>query len=97
MQEIFEALPKRETAYVMITCESGCEYSVLEELKEKTGISEIEWTFGSYDLILKIETESIEHLRELISKKIRSTQGIIATTTLMCTGSISPMLIQSAY
>jgi len=39
---------------------------------------------GSYDLIFKIETESIEQLRELISKKIRTAPSII-TTTLMCT------------
>lgn len=79
----------------MINCESGCETSVLEEIKDLVGIKEIKGIIGNYDIIIKIETGSIEQLRDLITMKIRRTPCILATTTLLCTGQPTPMLTQS--
>jgi len=73
-----------ETAYVMITCETGLESSVVEELRRITGITEIECTAGNYDIIAKIAVESIESLRDIIAFKISKVSGVLSTTTLMC-------------
>jgi hypothetical protein len=74
----------REVAYVMINCESGCEELVIEQLKSIQDVGEVQGIHGNYDIIVKLETESLEILREIITFKIRKIQKIRTTTTLMC-------------
>ena len=40
-------------------------------------------TYGEYDLILKVESESLEDLDHFIFNKLRTTEGVAATTTLL--------------
>ncbi len=94
MEKPSETYSFLETSYVMITCESGCESLVAEELRGITGIKEIECTTGNYDVIAKIEVESVESLREIIAFKIRKVRGVLSTTTLMCTESTKPIIAQ---
>ena len=93
MAEITEK--KSESAYVMITCLSGSESTVVESLRSTEGLKRLEQTMGNYDIILKIEAESAVRLSEIITEKIRKTSGIRATTTLMCTIFASPLILQS--
>ena len=81
----------------MINCETGYETSVIEKIREFDGIKEIMGTIGSYDIIVKIESESTEQLRDLITMKIRRTPKILTTTTLLCTGQPSQLLIHSTH
>ena len=83
-----------EAAYIMINCEMGYELSVAEELKNITGITEIECTVGNYDVIAKIEVKSVESLRDIIAFRIRRVGGVLSTTTLMCTDPTMPMIAQ---
>lgn len=73
-----------ESAYIMITCENDSQQFILEQLKLIQGITEIQGTFGSYDIIAKIETPSIETLREVIAFRIRKVPKIRETTTIVC-------------
>lgn len=95
MEKLPEISHRREIAYVMVNCESGLETSVLEELKSIDGIREIVGIIGIYDIILKIETSSVETLREVITARVRRAKNVIATTTLMCADSFMPMLTHS--
>lgn len=95
MQNLSNIHHRSEIAYVMINCETGCETSVLEKIRELIEIKEIKSTVGNYDIILKIESESTEQLRDLISMKIRRIPQILATTTLLCTGQPAPLLIHN--
>ena len=94
MEKFPDPRHRKEIAYVMVNCESGLEHVVLEELKSIDGIREIEGIIGSYDIILKIETSSVETLRELITARVRRAKNVLATTTLMCSDSVMPMLTQ---
>jgi len=73
-----------ETAFVLITCESGAEHAVIEDLGQIDGIKEIAGTFGSYDIVATFEVDSVESLREVISMKVRKIEKIRTTTTLVC-------------
>jgi DNA-binding Lrp family transcriptional regulator len=97
MQRFSSVHHRSETAYVMINCETSYETSVLEKIRELDGIKEIMGTFGNYDIIVKIETESTEQLRDLISIKIRRIPQILTTTTLVCTEPPTPLLAQSIH
>ena len=49
-------------------------------------IAEVDYvviTAGSYDLLVEVVCESDEHLLELVSRRIRSIPGVVATETFM--------------
>ena len=71
------------TAYVLINCELGSEESIIEQLKTLDGIVEVHGTFGAYDILAKIESPTVEVLRETITWKIRKIDKIRSTLTLM--------------
>ena len=70
-------------AYVLINCELGSEESIIKELKNLDGIIEVHGTFGAYDILAKIESSTVETLREIITWKIRKIDQIRSTLTLM--------------
>lgn len=71
------------TAYVLINCEIGSEQTVIDQIKQIDGVKEIKGVFGAYDIIVKVETPSVERLREIITWKIRKIDRIRSTLTLM--------------
>jgi DNA-binding Lrp family transcriptional regulator len=46
-------------------------------------VSEVIITYGEYDLIIKVESKSLEDLDYFIFNKLRAIQGVAATTTLI--------------
>ena len=69
-------------AYVLINCELGSEEEIISELKTFSDVKEVQGTFGAYDIIAEISSESIEKIRETISWKIRKIEKIRSTLTL---------------
>ena len=70
-------------AYILLNCELGSEESIIQQLKNLDGISEVRGTFGAYDILVKIESPTVEALREIITWKIRKIDQIRSTLTLM--------------
>ena len=71
------------TAYILINCELGSEESIIQQLKNLDSIPEVTGTFGAYDILTKIESPTVETLREIITWKIRKIDQIRSTLTLM--------------
>ena len=71
------------TAYVLINCELGSEESIISQLKNLEGVIEVHGTFGAYDILAKIESGTVEALRETITWKIRKIEKIRSTLALM--------------
>jgi len=71
------------TAYVLINCELGSEESIIQELKNLDNVIEVHGTFGAYDILAKIESATVDVLRETITWKIRKIDQIRSTLTLM--------------
>jgi len=71
------------TAYVLVNCELGSEESIIQQLKSLDGVVEVHGTFGAYDILAKIESATVETLRETITWKIRKIDQIRSTLTLM--------------
>ncbi len=70
-------------AYVLMNCETGSENSVISKLKLLDHVKEAHGTFGSYDIITKLEADTEEKIQQTISKKIRQIDKIRATLTLI--------------
>ena len=71
------------TAYVLINCELGSEEEIIKQLKNLEGVIEVHGTFGAYDILAKIESSTVEMLRETITWKIRKIEKIRSPLTLM--------------
>ena len=71
------------TAYVLINCELGAEQKIIDQIKPIDGVSEVRGVFGAYDILAKIETSTVERLRETITWRIRKIDRIRSTLTLM--------------
>jgi len=68
--------------FVLINCELGSEEQIISELKTFADVQEVHGTFGAYDIIAKISSESVEKIRETITWKIRKIEKIRSTLTL---------------
>jgi DNA-binding Lrp family transcriptional regulator len=70
-------------AFVLINVESGSEDEVLNELKAIEGVEEAYFSYGVYDLITKIRADSMDKLKELVTRKIRTLNKVRSTLTLI--------------
>jgi len=71
----------------MINTEVGAEKEVLERLRKLTDIKESYAVFGIYDIVAKIEADSMEKLKEIIDWRIRRLDKIRSTLTMIVTES----------
>ena len=72
-----------EKAYVLIVNEAGKEDSVISNLKNVPSITNAFGTFGSYDILTKLESPTEENIQHDISNGIRKISNIRATLTLL--------------
>jgi DNA-binding Lrp family transcriptional regulator len=70
-------------AFVLINIESGAEDEVLKELKTIGGVEEAYFSYGVYDLITKIKADSMDKLKELVTRRIRTLTKVRSTLTLI--------------
>ena len=70
-------------SYILINCELGSEESIIQQLKNIDGIVEVHGTFGAYDLLVKIESDTADKLRDIVSGNVRKIGQIRSTLTLM--------------
>jgi len=76
-----------ETAFVLIVCEVGTTDKVIKKLQMINGISEATSVWGAYDIVTKITAPATEALRDTIRQKIRTTDNVRTTVSLMVTES----------
>jgi DNA-binding Lrp family transcriptional regulator len=74
------------TAYLFINLESGAEQEVLKELKEIEGVQEAYFVYGVYDIIVKVQADSMGKLKDIVSFKIRRLDKVRSTLTLVAMG-----------
>jgi DNA-binding Lrp family transcriptional regulator len=56
---------------------------VYRAVKNFSEVKEIVRTFGEYDLVIRVESPSLDDLDNFIFNKLRTIEGVIATTTLI--------------
>ena len=70
-------------AYVLIKSDLGAEQKVIEQLEKLEQVVRIDRTFGDYDMVVKMESENIEKIRETIARNIKKIDKIRSTLTLV--------------
>jgi len=70
-------------AFVLLNTELGFEGDVLRDLKKVEGVEEAFNVYGTYDIIAKIKSDTMEKLKEIVTWRIRRLDKVRATLTLM--------------
>lgn len=72
--------------YVLINVEVGSEEKVLEEVRKVPNVKECHRLYGVYDVIAKVEADSMDGLKEIVTWKIRRLNGVRSTITTVAMG-----------
>jgi anthranilate phosphoribosyltransferase len=71
------------TSYTLIRVLPAKDEDVYKSVNALPEVKEVIFTYGEYDLIIKVESNSLEELDTFVFHKLRATNGIEATTTLI--------------
>ncbi|MCS6768416.1 MAG: Lrp/AsnC ligand binding domain-containing protein [Candidatus Nitrosocaldus sp.] len=71
------------TAYVLINCDLGAEDEIIKEIRKIPEAREVAGVYGVYDIVAKIESDSMDKLREIITWKIRRIDKVRSTLTMI--------------
>ncbi|MCS7142855.1 MAG: Lrp/AsnC ligand binding domain-containing protein [Aigarchaeota archaeon] len=74
-------------AFVLINTEIGSEEDVVKQLKRIEAVKEAYAVYGVYDIIAKVEAESMDKLKEIVSWNIRRLDKVRSTLTMLVMGS----------
>ena len=70
-------------AYVMLNCELGAEAEIIEKLKELEQVQDVFETIGTHDMLVKLQAENFEKIREIVSWNIQKMDKVRSTGTLI--------------
>lgn len=70
-------------AFVLINADLGAEEELVKELKKIESLKEVYIVYGVYDIIVKVEAESMEKVKETITWKIRRLDKVRSTLTMI--------------
>ena len=74
-------MTEKVLAYVLMDIEIGHTDDVVEQLRQIEEATKIAVTTGSYDIVVLLEANSLEHLYELTVRRIHKIAGIKETQT----------------
>ena len=70
-------------AYVMLNCELGAEAEIIEKLKELEQVVDVFETIGTHDMLVKLQADNFEKIREIVSRNIQQLPKVRSTSTLI--------------
>ena len=73
------------TAFVLINVESGggADVEVLQALKKISNVKEAYQVYGVYDIVAKVEAETMDKLKDMITYHIRRLDKVRSTLTMI--------------
>lgn len=69
--------------YVLLDCDLGSEEDVLDELQRIPEVTEASPIYGPYDIIVRVKSDSMEKLREVVTWQVRRIDHVKSTVTLI--------------
>ncbi len=70
-------------AYVMLNCELGAEAEIIEKLKELEEVKDVFETIGTHDMMVKLQADNFEKIREIVSRNIQKLPKVRSIATLI--------------
>jgi DNA-binding Lrp family transcriptional regulator len=70
-------------AFVLINADLGAEEQLIKELRSIENVKEVYIVYGVYDIIARIEGQTMEKVKETITWKIRRLDRVRSTLTMI--------------
>jgi len=77
--------PSEAFAFVLINVEIGLGKKMLDALKAIPEVKEAHLLYGVYDIIARVESDTMLNLKNVISNKIRQLEKVRSTLTMIVT------------
>ena len=71
------------SAFVFITVDMGHMAPVAKKLKNIEGVKEVHMLYGSYDIVAKINADTMDKLKELVTQHVRRIDDVRTTLTMI--------------
>ena len=71
------------SAYLLLNVETGSEVDVIKSLEPLKEVKEARMVYGVYDLVVRVETETMEELKNAVSWTIRRLDRVRSTMTMI--------------
>jgi DNA-binding Lrp family transcriptional regulator len=73
------------SAYVLINCELGSENETLEKIRKIPEVVDVYRVFGVYDIIVRISSDNMETLKEIINWKVKKLDEVRSALSMVVT------------
>ncbi len=70
-------------AFVLINAELGAEEELLKELKSMPNVKDVYVVYGVYDVIARVEADTMDKVKETITWNIRRLPKVRSTLTMI--------------
>jgi DNA-binding Lrp family transcriptional regulator len=70
-------------AYVLVNTEIGTDDAVIKEIVKLNSVVEAHQVYGVYDIVVKVHTDSMKILKEVVTWNIRKISNVKSTFTLI--------------
>ena len=71
------------TAFVFITTDPVSMPVVLKNVRAIEGVVEAEMVYGVFDIVAKVQTETMDQLKQIVAFKLRMLTNVLKTETLL--------------
>jgi len=71
------------TSFLLINSVLGKEREVLNDLKNLKEVRETHLVYGVYDIVVRVETENMQELKDVVNLKIRKLDNVSSTLTMI--------------
>ncbi len=71
------------TAYLLLNVETGTEEEVMRSLNPIQEVNEAQMVYGIYDIIIRVESETMEEMKNLVNGRIRHLYRVRSTMTMI--------------
>jgi DNA-binding Lrp family transcriptional regulator len=70
-------------AFLLINADLSSDDKVMSELRKIPNVKESYTVYGLFDIVVRVEAESMEKLKEIVTGKIRRFQNVRSTLTMI--------------
>ncbi|MFY9301634.1 MAG: Lrp/AsnC ligand binding domain-containing protein [Candidatus Nitrosotenuis sp.] len=75
-------------AFILLNSDLGSDQEIVTKIKEILSVEkglkfDVQGVYGIYDIVVKIESDNADHLRSVITNKIRKIEKVQSTLTMM--------------
>ena len=71
------------SAFIFITVDMGHMAPVVKKLKNIEGVKEAHMLYGSYDIVAKINADTMDKLKELVTQHVQRMDAVRTTLTMI--------------